>query len=252
MPRKRECHDFGRGLGLLDRNALCAGNRRPARRLRVAGDNEVVSDGAALDVIFRAPGAVGIDCTFLVSVFGGIAVNQNCGRAFALGGERFESAIAVRIGIAHEDDFIFDADAVLAQQIVVFGIAAVGVDDGRGHVAGDGHAEPCAADGGIFRVGIGIQRSFAERGLIVDWSDHFERGRLGIGAVNVVAADDDVVEALLTPFGGDVVGEFVVALGSGDMGLGGEDAVLAAFFVGSGDGLEFGFDFGFVCGSEWE
>ena len=46
----------------------------------------------------------------------------------------------------------------------------------------------------------------------------------------------------------NVVGEFVVALRSGDVGFGGEDAVLAAFFVGSGDGFEFGFDLGFVGG----
>ena len=78
--------------------------------------------------------------------------------------------------------------------------------------------------------------------------DHFERGGLWIGAVNVVAADDDVFESLLPPFVGDVVGEFVVALRSGDVGLCGEDAVLAAFFVGRGDGFEFGFDFGFVGG----
>ena len=162
VPGKRQRHDFRRGHGLLDRNALCAGDRGPARGLRVAGDHEIVSDGAALDVIFRAPWAVGIDFAFLVAVFLRIAVNQNRGRAFALRGERFESAIAVGIGVAHEDDFAFDADAVLAQQIVVLGIAAVGVDDGRGDFAGDGHAEPGAADGGIFRVGIGVDRSLAQ------------------------------------------------------------------------------------------
>jgi len=32
------------------------------------------------------------------------------------------------------------------------------------------------------------------------------------------------------------------------MGFGGEDAVLAAFFIGGGNGFEFGFDFGFVRG----
>ena len=53
-------------------------------------------------------------------------------------------------------------------------------------------------------------------------------------------------ESLLAPFGGDVVGQIVVALRSCDMGFGSEDAVLAAFFVGSGDGFDFGFEFGFV------
>ncbi len=70
----------------------------------------------------------------------------------------------------------------------------------------------------------------------------------GIGAVDVVAADDDVFESLLFPLVANVFGEFVVALRSGDVGFGGEDAVLAAFFVGRGDGFEFCFDFGFVRG----
>ena len=72
--------------------------------------------------------------------------------------------------------------------------------------------------------------------------DHFERGGFWIRAVDVVAADDDVFESLLLPFVADVFGEFVVALRSGDVGFLGEDAVLAAFFIGRGDGFEFVFD----------
>ena len=41
--------------------------------------------------------------------------------------------------------------------------------------------------------------------------------------------DDDVFESLLFPFVANVFGEFVVALRSGDVRFGGEDAVLAAF-----------------------
>ena len=117
------------------------GNRGPARSQRIAGHHEVVGDRAALDVVFRAPRAVGNDLAFFESVFGRIAVDENRGRAFALRGERFESAIAVRIRVAHEDDLAFHIDAVLAQQIVVVRIAAVGVDHGRGDLAGDRHAE---------------------------------------------------------------------------------------------------------------
>ena len=58
--------------------------------------------------------------------------------------------------------------------------------------------------------------------------------------------DDDVFEALLLPFGGNVLGQLVITLGSGDVGLLGEDAVLAAFFVGAWDGLESRFDLGFA------
>src|SRR4029077_18692001 len=114
------------------RNVSCAGDRGPAGSLRVAGDHEVVGNRAAWDVILGAPRAIRIDLAFLVAVFLWIAVDEHRGGTFALGGERFESAIAIGIRVAHEDDFVFDADAVLAQQIVVFGIAAVGVDDRRG------------------------------------------------------------------------------------------------------------------------
>jgi hypothetical protein len=77
---------------------------------------------------------------------------------------------------------------------------------------------------------------------------HFQRSPFRIRAVDVVPSDDDVFQALPAPFGGDIVGEFVVALRSGDVGFGGEDAVLAALFVGTRDGFEFGFDPGFVGG----
>ncbi|PYX74875.1 MAG: hypothetical protein DMG78_05470 [Acidobacteria bacterium] len=60
--------------------------------------------------------------------------------------------------------------------------------------------------------------------------------------------DDDVFESLLLPFGSDVVGEFVVALRSGDVRFLREDAVLAALFVWVRDGLEFVLDLDFVGG----
>ena len=80
------------------------------------------------------------------------------------------------------------------------------------------------------------------------WGDHLERGRLWICAVDVVTMDDDVFESLLLPFGSDVVGEFVVALRSGDVRFLREDAVLAALFVWVRDGLEFVLDLDFVGG----
>ena len=60
---------FGSGNCLLDGNAFGAGNRGPSGSERIAGDHEVVGDGSALNVIFGAPGAVGIDFAFFVSVF---------------------------------------------------------------------------------------------------------------------------------------------------------------------------------------
>ncbi|HEX3822142.1 MAG TPA: hypothetical protein VHW45_17560 [Candidatus Sulfotelmatobacter sp.] len=78
--------------------------------------------------------------------------------------------------------------------------------------------------------------------------DHLERSGFRIGAIDVVATDDDVFEFLLLPFVANVFGEFVVTLGSGDVGFVREDAMLAALLVGLGDGFEFGFDFGFAGG----
>ena len=101
---------------------------------------------------------------------------------------------------------------------------------------------------GFFESGSASSAALAQGRLIVNGRDHFERGGFRIGAVNIVAADDDVFEPLLAPFAGDVVGEFVIALRTGDVGLGGEDAMLAAFFVGGRNGFEFRFDCGFVGG----
>src|ERR1039458_37369 len=50
-------------------------------------------------------------------------------------------------------------------------------------------------------------------------------------AAEAVAADDDVFESLLFPLVANVLREFVVAFGSGDVGFLGEDAVLAALFT---------------------
>ncbi len=154
---------FGSGDCFFDRNALCSGNRRPSGSVGIAGNHEVVGDGAALNVIFGAPWSVGIDLAFFVAVFLRVAVDEHGGRAFALRGEGFESAIAVGIRVADEHDLAFDADAVLAEQVVVFGIAAVRVDDGSGDFSGDRHADPGAGYGGIFRVIVAGEWGFAKQ-----------------------------------------------------------------------------------------
>src|SRR5207302_7808649 len=110
MPGEWERHDLRSRDRFFDGNTFCAWDRGPSWSLRVAGDHEVVGDGAALDVIFGTPRTVGIDLAFLVSVLLWVAVDEHRGGAFALGGERFESAIAVGIGVAHENNFAFDAD----------------------------------------------------------------------------------------------------------------------------------------------
>ena len=119
------------------------------------------------------------------------------GRAFALGGERFESAIAVGIRVAHENDFTFDVDALLAEKFVVFGIAAVGVDERSGHFAGGGHAAPRRTDAFVLQVRIAGNGQFAQDGAVVNGRNHFQRSEFWIAAVDVVAADDDVFETFL-------------------------------------------------------
>ena len=244
VPGEWQRHDLRDRNSFLDGNAFCAGNGSPSGSERVAGHHEIVSDGAALDVILRAPGAVGDDLAFLVSVFGGIAVDENGGSAFALGGERFEAAVAVGIRVAHEHDLAFDVDALLAQKGVVFGIAAVGVDERGGNFTGGGHAAPRRAYAFVLHVGIAGDGQFAQEGAVMHGRGHFQEGTLGIAAVDVVAADDDVFEAFVAPLVGDVASQFVIARGAGDVRFGGEDVMLAAFFVRRGNGFELVFDFG--------
>src|SRR6266581_6529439 len=97
VPGKRQGHDLGRGDCFFNGNTFCAGERGPSGSERVAGNDEVVGDGAALNVIFGPPRAVGIDLAFLVSIFLRIAVNHDGGGAFTLSSESLESAIAVRV-----------------------------------------------------------------------------------------------------------------------------------------------------------
>ncbi len=61
---------------------------------------------------------------------------------------------------------------------------------------------------------------------------HFQRSELWIGAIDVVAADDDIFQPFLPPFIRDVASQFIVPGGAGDVRLGGEDVMLFALFVG--------------------
>src|SRR5260370_40584671 len=72
--------------------------------------------------------------------------------------------IAVRIIVADEYDLHSHTDAVFPEEIVIFRIAAVRVDDFGGDVAGSGIAEEGAGDGRIFRVRIDVVSIFTQRG----------------------------------------------------------------------------------------
>ena len=110
---------------------------------------------------FGAPRAVGKHFTSYVAVFRGIGINQQGRGAVFFRSEGFESAIAVRIGITHQNNFPFYVDAIPVQQVVVFWISAVGVNDGSGNFSTGGITEPGAGDFGIFCVGVDVVWSFA-------------------------------------------------------------------------------------------
>ena len=239
---------LGAETSFCNRNSLCTGDRCPARSLGIARNHKVVGDRPALNVIFGSPRTIGIYLALPVAVLGGIAVNKKCGYSFALRGKRLESAIAIRIGVAHQYDLSFHADPVFAQQIVILRITAVRVDQRCGDFSRNRHAQPCATDRRVFRIRIAVERGFTQPCLIVCGRDHLQRGALRIRAIHVVAADNDVLETLLLPLIANVFGELVVALRARDMGFLREDAVLPACFVGAWDGFELGFDIGFAGG----
>ena len=225
MPGKRNAHDFGKRYRVFRANSFCAGNGSVAGREWIAGLDEIVGDGAALNVTLGAPGAVGVDRAFFVSIFGGIGINQDGGGAETFGGEGFESAVRVRIGVADQNDFAADVDAVLAEVIVVLGIAAVGVDDGSSDFSRRGISEVGAVGFGILGVGIEVVGIFAQGGDVAFGLDHFERNLAWGGMQDVVLVDADVFETLLAPSLGDPLGELVIARRAGGVRLGGEVAM---------------------------
>src|ERR1019366_8098827 len=111
-----------------------------------------------------------------------------------------------------------------------------------------GQAAPRRTDAFVLHVRIAGDGHLAQAGAVVYGGDHFQKGALGIAAIDVVAADDDVFQAFVSPLVGDVTSEFVVANGARDVRLGGEDVMLAAFFIRGGNGFELILDVDFVGG----
>src|SRR5580692_7577085 len=131
----------------------------------------------------------------------------------------------------------------------------MGVDQRSRYFARGRHSTPGRADAFVLQVRIAGDGQFAQNGAVMNGRDHFERSELWIGTVDVVATDDNVLQPFLPPLVGDVASEFMVARRAGDVRFSGEDVMLAALFVGGGDGFELGFDLSFVrggCGSEAE
>src|ERR1700693_3774713 len=124
----------------------------------------------------------------------------------------------------------------------------MGVDKRSRYFAGGRHSTPGRADAFVLQVRIGGDGQFAQNGAVMNGRDHFERSELWIAAVDIIAADEDVLQSFLPPLGRDVASEFIVAWGAGDVRFSGEDVMLAALFVGGGNGFELDFDLSFVRG----
>ena len=145
--RHRQGHHLRNRHRLRRGNARGAGERRPTRRERIARHDEVVGDAAALQMTGRTPRALRVHVALAVAVLRGIGVDDHRRRALAFGGQRLEAPVAVGIRVAHDHDLALRVDALRAQQVVVGGVAAVGVDGRRRHVARRGERRPGAADG---------------------------------------------------------------------------------------------------------
>ena len=218
-PRKRKRRDFRQRPRFFRLDVPCARNRSPAWRCRVAWHDIVVSNRAALNVAFWPPRSVGKNFSPRVAILRRIGINQQRRCAFAFRRQRFEPTIAVRIRIAHQDDFPFDADAVFAQQIIVFRIPAVRVDHFRRDVARSRISKVCTGNRGILRVWIRVNRIFAQRRRVMRRRGHFQRNAARARMQNFVASQRHIFPALLSPLIRDVIRELVVALGCRGMRL---------------------------------
>ncbi len=240
--RHRQRHDLGDRHGIRGVDPPRPVDRRPARGQRIAGHDVVVGDAATLQVAGRSPRTLGEHLAPVGAVFGRIGVDDHRRRALAFGGERLEAAVAVGIRVADDDDLARRIDAVLAQQRVVGRVAAVGVDDRRGHVARRREGRPGAADRRLRRVrilGVGV---LAQRRHVVARRHHFDLDAPRVRRQHVVTADGHVFEPLRPPLVGDVLGDLPGARRGRDVRLAREVAMPALDRSGVGQRAEAGLD----------
>ncbi len=134
-----------------------------------------------------------------------------------------ETPVAVRHRVAHDGDLPAGVDPLRLEPVIVLGVSAVGVDDLGGDVSGRRHAEVRGSDVGgirvlVLRVAVLLQREAARLRR-----DHRHRDLAGQRQQHVVAADRDLLEAVLDEPGPDVVRELPVPLGPGRMRRLGQD-----------------------------
>ena len=134
--RQRDADDLRDRDCFFRRNSSGARDGGPAGRQRVAGNQEIERDAAALDVAFGPPRARRIRLPLAESIVRRVRVDEDAGQAALLRRQRLEPAIAVGHGVADERDLAPEIDALGGQPVVVLRVPAAGVDDLAGDVAG--------------------------------------------------------------------------------------------------------------------
>ena len=169
----------------------------------------------------------------LRAVLRGVGVDEHRRRAALLGGQRLEPAIAVRDGVADEDDLAPHVDALRLEPVVVVGIPAGRVYDRRLDLAR--LRVGVVVQQRLLRVRIAAHRIFREprlpaphRQLHLGWE----------GQQHLVLDDLDGVEPVLLPLVAHPLGEVLVAIRSGDVRLVCEVAVVVARAIGRGQRQE--------------
>ena len=224
-PRERHAHDGGHRYRFRRRDAVRAWRGGPPWCQWITGNDVVVGDAAPLEVALGSPRTLREHLALGEPVLHRIRVDDDGGRALTLGRQRLEPPIAVRVRVADDDDLALGIDTGRAKPVVVLGVAAVGVDDRRRHLARGREREPRPADVLVRRVRILAIRVLLQGRHVAPRRHHLDADFARVGRQHVVAADDDVLQALLLPGLRDPLGD---GLGPGrgrGMRLRGEIAV---------------------------
>ena len=219
LPRERSADDRGQGSSFRSIDAGRGRGRGPSWRQRIARHEEVVHDAATLNVARRPPRSLGVDASFGKPVVGRIRIDEEASRAALLGGQCLESSVAVRHRIADESDGALDRDSDRLQTVVVFRIAASGIHNRCGDVAGGGVG--VIGEPQLLRRRLGIDiaghRLLTHRGAPCMRRHHFNRRLFRPRQQNVIRRHRHRFE----PEGGElipnVVGQLAVARRSRDV-----------------------------------
>src|SRR5215207_7609125 len=134
--REGDTHDLRDGDCGVHGDSLGAWDRGPPRCQRVAGDQEIERDAAALDVALGTPRARRVRLAFAESIVRRVRVDEDAGEPALLCRQRLEPAVAVGYGVAHECDLALQIDTLCRQPVVVLRVSAARVDHRASDIAG--------------------------------------------------------------------------------------------------------------------